>query len=193
MRILILDNYDSFTYNLYHMIEAVMPEDDRLDVRRNDEIRLDGLEVYDKIVISPGPGLPAQAGITCELIDKYAARKSILGVCLGHQAIGEVFGGRLLNLPEVLHGLAIKTTVIQRDEPLFFGCPDSFETGRYHSWVIDPETFPQVLEITAIDSRRLIMAIRHRRHDVRGVQFHPESIMTGVGQTMLKNWVEMRE
>jgi anthranilate synthase component II len=191
MRILILDNYDSFTYNLYHMIEAVMPDHVRLDVRRNDEISLAEAASYHKIVISPGPGLPARAGITCDLIDRYSAEKSILGVCLGHQAIAEVFGGSLQNLPTVLHGVAIQTTVVRRDEPLFYGCPESFETGRYHSWVIDPATFPSELEVTAIDSNRLIMAVRHRKYDVRGVQFHPESIMTGVGQTILKNWLEL--
>ncbi len=192
MHILILDNYDSFTYNLYHMIEAVMPADTRLEVRRNDQVSLEAAGAFDKIVISPGPGLPAQAGITCDLIGHYAASKSILGVCLGHQAIAEVFGGRLLNLPAVLHGVSIQTTVVQREEPLFFGCPDSFDTGRYHSWVVDPATFPSELEVTAIDEKRLIMALRHREYDVRGVQFHPESIMTGVGQAILKNWVEIR-
>ncbi len=191
MRILILDNYDSFTYNLFHLLEAVVPEGVILEVRRNDEISPEKASTFDKILISPGPGLPAGAGITREVIRRYANTKGIMGVCLGHQAIGEVFGARLVNLPGVLHGVAINTTVVQRDEPLFFGCPDSFETGRYHSWVIDQETFPAELEVTAVDKLGLIMALRHRKFDVRGVQFHPESIMTGVGQRILENWVKI--
>ncbi len=189
MQILILDNYDSFTYNLYHMVEAVMPEDYRLVVKRNDEISMEAAGVFDKIIISPGPGLPCDAGLSCELIANYAPKKSILGVCLGHQAIAEVFGGSLMNLDHVLHGKAIKTFVTDKEESLFFGCPESFYSGRYHSWVINPLKLPNVLKVTAVDEYKLIMAIRHTAYDVKGVQFHPESIMTDTGQQMLKNWV----
>ncbi len=190
MKILILDNYDSFTYNLYHMVEAVMPADFRLFVKRNDEISAEAAGRFDKIIISPGPGLPRDAGVSSELIDRYAAKKSILGVCLGHQAIAEVFGGNLMNLDRVLHGKAIETFVSDKNESLFFGCPESFHTGRYHSWVVDPSALPDTLKITAVDEHQLIMAIRHVRYDVKGVQFHPESIMTDAGQLMLKNWVQ---
>ncbi len=189
MKILILDNYDSFTYNLYHMVEDVMPESFHLEVLRNDQISVNAAGVYDKIIISPGPGLPKDAGITCALIDRYAPYKSILGVCLGHQAIGEVFGAGLMNLEQVLHGKAIKTIITDKQEPLFFGCPDDFETGRYHSWVIDPNTVPGNLKVTAVDEHKLIMAISHLQYDVKGVQFHPESIMTQTGKLILKNWI----
>ncbi len=190
MTILILDNYDSFTYNLYHMVEAVMPGDYRLVVKRNDEVSAEAAGKYDKIIISPGPGLPCDAGVSCDLVDRYAAEKSILGVCLGHQAIAEVFGGSLMNLDRVLHGKAIKTFVTDKDESLFFGCPKSFHSGRYHSWVVNPGNVPNDLKVTAVDEHKLIMAIRHVRYDVKGVQFHPESIMTESGQLMLKNWVQ---
>lgn len=189
MNILIIDNYDSFTYNLYHMVESVMDPGQSLTVRRNDEISLRAMAAYDKIIISPGPGLPAEAGITMEAIARYASSKSILGVCLGHQAIGEVFGGRLLNLNEVLHGKAIQTLIQKTDEALFAGCPRRFPTGRYHSWVIDHEAFPSVLEITATDELGLIMGVSHKEYDVKGVQFHPESVMTPVGSQILQNWV----
>lgn len=189
MKILILDNYDSFTYNLYHMVEDVMPEGVTLSVFRNDAISPDDVGQYDKIIISPGPGLPKDAGIVCEVIGRYAAEKSILGVCLGHQAIAETFGGKLMNLPEVLHGKAIKTSVAWKAEPLFAGCPETFETGRYHSWVVDPGTLPAIFQVTAIDGNGHIMAITHKKYDVRGVQFHPESIMTPPGRQILKNWV----
>lgn len=190
MHILIIDNYDSFTYNLYHIIEAVMPDSYRLTVRRNDQVSVGEAGKYDRFVISPGPGLPADAGISCELIRKYAGKKSILGICLGHQAIAEVFGGKLTNLDSVLHGKAIKTSVTQKNEPLFAGCPAHFETGRYHSWVVDPESLPAELVTTAVDSLGLVMAISHKNFDVKGVQFHPESVMTGTGRQILRNWVE---
>ena len=189
MKILILDNYDSFTYNLYHMVEDVIPEGVTLSVARNDAISPDDAGQYDKIIISPGPGLPKDAGIICEVIGRYGAEKSILGVCLGHQAIAETFGGELMNLPEVLHGKAIRTSVVSRDELLFAGCPATFETGRYHSWVVDPATLPACLQVTAIDGNGYIMAFTHQKYDVRGVQFHPESIMTPPGRQILKNWV----
>lgn len=191
MKILILDNYDSFTYNLYHMVEDVMPVGYRLCVKRNDEISLQEVDQYDKIIISPGPGLPKDAGITCDLIATYGANKSLLGVCLGHQAIAEVFGGKLTNLASVLHGKAIKTIITNKNEPLFFGCPATFDTGRYHSWVVDPVSLPSELTITATDELNLIMAISHKTLDVKGVQFHPESVMTGAGRQILKNWVNL--
>ncbi len=186
-RILILDNYDSFTYNLYHLVEAVMPENHSLTVMRNDAIDLVEAATYDKIIISPGPGLPKDAGITCKLIRELANTKSILGICLGHQAIAEVFGGKLVNLPGVLHGKAIQTLLTDVDEPLFEGCPKEFETGRYHSWVVD--VVPKDFLITAVDSMDLIMGISHKSLNVKGLQFHPESVMTPVGQSILKNWV----
>lgn len=191
MNILIVDNYDSFTYNLYHLVEAIMPATFRLSVYRNDQLSLDDVDAFQKIIISPGPGLPRDAGITCGLIRRYAPTKSILGVCLGHQAIAEVFGGRLLNLPEVLHGKAVKTIVTKPEEPLFMDCPTHFDTGRYHSWVVDPQYLPTELQVCATDEKGLIMAIRHNKYDIRGVQFHPESIMTPVGTKMLKNWVTL--
>ncbi|MFP4064057.1 MAG: anthranilate synthase component II [Bacteroidales bacterium] len=189
MQILIIDNYDSFTYNLYHILEAVMPENHRLTVRRNDEVSIREAGKFDRFVVSPGPGLPSEAGISCELIRKYAGEKSILGICLGHQAIAEVYGGTLMNLDSVMHGKAISTVVTQKSEPLFAGCPANFETGRYHSWVVDPESLPPELITTAIDSLGLVMAISHKNHDVKGLQFHPESVMTSTGRQILKNWV----
>ena len=189
MQILIVDNYDSFTYNLYHLTEATMPSGGRLTVLRNDAFGIAEVEKYDKVILSPGPGLPKDAGITCEVIEKYANRKSILGVCLGHQAIAEVFGGKLMNLPEVLHGKAIHTRVTDKEEPLFFNCPEQFDTGRYHSWVVDPGSLPADLVITAMDEKDLIMAFSHKDYDVKGVQFHPESIMTPAGRQILSNWV----
>ncbi len=191
MNILIIDNYDSFTYNLFHMVEAVMPAGFSLTVHRNDAITIDSVAVFDRIILSPGPGLPKDAGITCAVIERYGHEKPILGVCLGHQAIGEVFGGRLLNLDRVLHGRAIKTSIVDREEQLFRGCPEEFDTGRYHSWVIDPNYMPESLKVTAIDEQNLIMAIRHKEYDIRGVQFHPESIMTATGAQILNNWIQI--
>ena len=190
MKILILDNYDSFTFNLYHIVESLLPNGHVLEVHRNDQVSLEAVAHYDKIIISPGPGLPKEAGITCELIRRYAAEKSILGVCLGHQAITEVFGGRLKNLEQVLHGVFIHTKVVKSDALLFRNCPETFETGRYHSWVSEPETFPKELEITAMDASGNIMALQHKTFDLHGVQFHPESVMTPIGRQILRNWVE---
>ncbi len=189
MKILILDNYDSFTFNLFHIVESLLSDGDTLEVYRNDQIDLDAVGHYDKIIISPGPGLPEEAGITCELIRRYAPEKSILGVCLGHQAIVEVFGGRLQNLEQVLHGVSIPTNVVKPDALLFRNCPNVFETGRYHSWVADPDTFPKELEITAVDASGSIMALQHKSFHVHGVQFHPESVMTPIGKQILRNWV----
>lgn len=187
MKILVLDNYDSFTYNLVHLLKVLGAAP---DVHRNDKISLDEVAAYDKILLSPGPGLPADAGIMPELIRRYAPEKSILGVCLGHQAIGEAFGGSLVNLGEVVHGIATETTVLKHENTLFEGIPNSVKTCRYHSWIVRREDFPEVLEITAEDAAGNIMALRHRQYDVQGVQFHPESYITDYGQQMLANWLK---
>ncbi len=187
MKILVFDNYDSFTYNLVHYIEKIGPYE--LEVHRNDKIALNEIARFDKIVLSPGPGLPAEAGILKDLIQTYAASKSILGVCLGQQAIAEVFGGKLSNLDTVFHGVATEMDVL-RDDILFKGLPKKFKAGRYHSWVVDEKYFPAELEITVKDSNGFIMGLRHREYDLRGVQFHPESILTEHGEQMIRNWLE---
>jgi len=187
MRIMVLDNYDSFTYNLVHMLRELSNE--KVDVFRNDKVDLCEIEKYDKIVISPGPGLPDQAGITKEMIRYFAHAKSILGVCLGCQAIAEVYGGSLVNLDQVYHGVATLMSVMDPDEKLFNGVPESFTAGRYHSWVINKMDLPDVLKVTAKDDKGIIMAITHRSYDLRGVQFHPESVLTGYGKQMLINWL----
>ncbi len=186
MKILILDNYDSFTYNLVHYVEQFC---DDLTVKRNDEILLDTVDDFDAIVLSPGPGLPKDAGIMPELIKRYSSTKKILGVCLGHQAIGEAFGGKLKNLNQVHHGVSIPVNIIDRNESLFSGLPNRIDTGRYHSWVIDRETVPFQLMVTANDDDSQIMAIRHKEFDVCGVQFHPESLLTPEGLKIIENWV----
>jgi anthranilate synthase component 2 len=188
MKILVLDNYDSFTYNIVHYVEELV--DTKVDVFRNDEISLEDVAAYDKIILSPGPGVPSEAGILEPLIAKYGATKSILGVCLGCQAIGEVYGGTISNLNKVFHGVATPVSVINRDEFLFDGVPDTFMAGRYHSWVVDNEGLPADLLVTSRDAEGQIMGVMHRTHDVRGVQFHPESILTEHGKTMIKNWLE---
>jgi anthranilate synthase component 2 len=197
MKILLLDNYDSFTYNLAHYIRELgaaangvnTRSPQTLDIIRNDKISLDEVQKYDKIVLSPGPGIPSEAGIMPELIKRYAAHKSILGVCLGHQAIGEAFGGTLTNLSRVVHGVATSATVVVSDA-LFHNIPQTLNVGRYHSWVVDTTGFPADLEITARDAEGFIMALRHRHYDVRGVQFHPESILTEHGKQILQNWLQ---
>ncbi len=186
MKILILDNYDSFTYNLVQYLEEITGT--RPEVVRNDEITVGEVEKFDKIVLSPGPGLPRESGILCELIEQWAGKRPIFGVCLGLQAIGEVFGGRLENLANVYHGVATRMRVTDPDEPIFKNIPSDFEAGRYHSWVVSREGLPDCLVVTAEDENRQIMAMRHRDFDVRGVQFHPESIMTLHGKQMLQNW-----
>ncbi|MFO0322524.1 MAG: anthranilate synthase component II [Bacteroidota bacterium] len=186
MKLLLLDNYDSFTYNLVHLIEKV--SDIHIDVIRNDKISIDDVENYDKIILSPGPGLPKDAGIMPELIKKYGHKKSIFGVCLGLQAIGEAFGGSLKNLDTVFHGVATKIKIIG-DDKLFDNCPKTFTVGRYHSWVVNSNNLPNDLIITSIDDEGNIMSIKHQTLDVRGVQFHPESILSEYGETMLKNWL----
>jgi anthranilate synthase component II len=188
MKILLLDNYDSFTFNLFQLVGevgGVTPE-----VFRNDKIALEEIEKHDKILLSPGPGLPAEAGIMSELVKRFAPTKSILGVCLGHQCIAEVFGAKLENMSRVCHGIGIQTFVTRKDEKLFQNMPEKFESGRYHSWTVSAENFPASLEITAIDDENRVMALRHREFDSRGIQFHPESVLTPAGATIIKNWLE---
>jgi anthranilate synthase component 2 len=187
MKILVFDNYDSFTYNLVHYIEKVA-DTIEVDIHRNDKININEIEKYDKIVLSPGSGLPKDAGILLDVIKKFAPHKSILGVCLGHQAIAEAFGCSLKNLNTVFHGVATPITVIKEDV-LFENISPKFSVGRYHSWVIDNTNFPEELEITATDDKGNIMGICHKKYNVRGVQFHPESILTEHGFEIIKNWV----
>jgi len=186
MKILVLDNYDSFTYNLVYIVRK-LGYGGNMDVYRNDKINLDEVEAFDKILLSPGPGIPEEAGIMPELLKRYSSTKSILGVCLGHQAIGEAFGGTLTNLSEVLHGVA--STVTVAPDLLFEGIPDTFSIGRYHSWVINERTLSSDLEVIARTPDQQIMAVRHKEYDVRGVQFHPESILTENGVAIMKNWL----
>ena len=187
MNILVLDNYDSFTYNLVQYIQEILGS--RVDVFRNDAISLDAVDAYDVIVLSPGPGLPSEAGIMPDLIRRYAPTKDILGVCLGHQAIGEAFGGTLENLSQVYHGIETPVTTTVGDELLFRDIPEVFQAGGDTSWVVGREGLPSCLEVTAQDSRGVIMAMRHREYNLRGVQFHPESIMTRHGMRMLENFL----
>ena len=187
MRILVLDNYDSFTYNLVYIVRQ-LGYSAQMDVFRNDKINLENVANYDKILLSPGPGVPSEAGIMPDLLKKYSSSKSILGVCLGHQAIGEAFGGSLINLSEVLHGVASEVTV--QDDVLFKDIPQTFKIGRYHSWVIDESTLSSDLEVIARTPDQQIMAVRHKNFDVRGVQFHPESILTENGVKIMQNWLE---
>ena len=186
MKILVLDNYDSFTYNLVHYVEMVTNA--HVEVYRNNNISLAAISKYDKILLSPGPGIPSEAGILMNVIQEYAPTKSILGVCLGHQAIGEVFGGKLINLESVYHGVATEMEVV-KDDVLFKGISKKFKAGRYHSWVIDEKKFPEELEITVRDEHGHVMGLRHQKFDVRGVQFHPESVLTEHGVQMIKNWI----
>lgn len=186
-KILVIDNYDSFTYNLVHYLEDL---DCEVTVYRNDEFDLDEIAHFDKILLSPGPGIPDEAGLLKAVIQKYGPTKSIFGVCLGQQAIGEVYGGTLSNLDKVYHGVATTVKTIVNDELLFDGLESTFEVGRYHSWVVDANV-PDVLEITSIDENGQVMSLRHKSYDVRGVQFHPESVLTPDGKKMLENWVKI--
>ncbi|NOT52189.1 MAG: aminodeoxychorismate/anthranilate synthase component II [Chitinophagaceae bacterium] len=192
MKILVFDNYDSFTYNLVHLVGMITTS--KMDVFRNDRISLEKIKEYDKIILSPGPGIPKEAGLLLPLIKEYASSKSILGVCLGHQAIGEAFGGKLINLSTVYHGVA---TPIKIQEPkskkpnaVLNEMPGEIEVGRYHSWIISDEDFPGELEITARDENNYIMALQHKKYDVQGVQFHPESVLTPCGKIILQNWLK---
>ena len=190
-RILIFDNYDSFTYNLVHLVEKITGE--KVDVFRNDQIALEKVNDYDKIILSPGPGIPEEAGLLLPLIKEYASTKSILGVCLGHQAIAEAFGGKLINLSTVFHGVAtpIKILSLQAGQKskILQGLPETIEVGRYHSWIVSDEDFPATLEVTARDENGYIMGLQHKAFDVQGVQFHPESVLTPDGEKMMRNWL----
>ncbi len=191
MKILVFDNYDSFTYNLVHLVEKITHQ--KVDVFRNDEIALEKVAEYDKIILSPGPGIPEEAGLLLPLIKMYAPTKSMLGVCLGHQAIGQAFGGTLTNLSTVYHGVAtpiqIKNEELIIKNSLFTGLTQEIEVGRYHSWVVDVNGFPTNLEITATDENGYVMALKHKTYDVQGVQFHPESVLTPDGETIIRNWL----
>ena len=188
MKVLVLDNYDSFTFNLVQYIERILQQ--KVDVFRNDQIMLEEIEQYDAIILSPGPGVPSEAGIMPELIKRYAPTKPILGVCLGHQAIGEAFGGALENLTQVYHGIETPIQVVDESEVLFKDIPKVFQAGRYHSWVVRKEELPEAFIVTAVDEQGIVMAMRHKEYNVRGVQFHPESIMTEWGMRMLENFFE---
>jgi len=187
MKILVFDNYDSFTYNLVHYIEKITNKS--VDVFRNDEISLEEVGKYDKIVLSPGPGIPDEANLLKPLIKEYGPTKSILGVCLGVQAIAEVYGGSLINLKSVYHGVATEMEHFGNDDVLYRGIPKHFDAGRYHSWIVDKTTLPSCFEVSCLDSEKQIMSIFHKTQDVRGVQFHPESILTPEGEKMIRNWL----
>lgn len=186
MKTVIIDNYDSFTYNLAHLVKELGAE---VDVLRNDKFELEELEKYDKIILSPGPGIPKEAGLLLEVIRTYAGRKPILGVCLGEQAIGQAFGGKLTNLSEVFHGIQTNVKIKNKDY-IFSGLPTEIPVGRYHSWVVDTDGFPEELVITAISSEGQIMALKHREYDVHGIQFHPESVLTPDGKQIVGNWLK---
>lgn len=189
-KILIIDNYDSFTYNLVHLVNEIGLQ---CDVWRNDKFAIGDVDAYSHIILSPGPGIPSEAGLLLEVIEKYAPTKSIFGVCLGQQAIAEVFGGKLYNLSRPMHGIATPIRVTDPQEKLFTGLPQSFKVGRYHSWVVDRDGFPAVLTVTAIDEQdNSIMALRHKDYDVRGVQFHPESVLTEHGRAIMQNWLGLK-
>lgn len=186
MKILVLDNYDSFTYNLVYLLR-VLGFGENMDIYRNDKISLEDVNAYDKILLSPGPGVPSEAGIMPALISQYAAHKDILGICLGHQAIGEAFGSKIINLSEVVHGVATEVSI--SPDSIFKGLPEKFKIGRYHSWVIDESTLSPDLEVTAKTPDGQIMAVRHKQYKVKGLQFHPESILSEHGKQMIQNWL----
>ena len=197
MKILVFDNYDSFTYNLVHLVEKILHQ--KVEVFRNDELPLEKVEQYDKIILSPGPGIPSEAGLLLPLIREFAPKKSILGVCLGHQAIGEAFGGKLVNLSTVFHGVATPVQLVAAKNGkakegkalsrLFIGMPSEIEAGRYHSWVVSEKDFPGELEITAWDNNHYVMGLQHKKFDVQGIQFHPESVLTPRGEEIMRNWL----
>lgn len=191
MKILVFDNYDSFTYNLVHVVEKILNQ--KVDIFRNDKITLDQVNDYDKIILSPGPGIPVEAGLLLPLIQQYAPIKSILGVCLGHQAIAEAFGGSLNNLKNVFHGIATPIQLLKNERnetpTIFNQLPEQITVGRYHSWVVNEDDLPEELTITSRDESGLIMALQHKKYDVTGVQFHPESVLTPHGETIIRNWL----
>lgn len=186
MKILVLDNYDSFTYNLVYILRELHGE---VDIYRNDKIALEDVAAYDKILLSPGPGIPSEAGILQDLIREYGPTKSILGICLGHQAIGEVYGAVLENMTDVLHGISDKAIVTDPTERIFQDLPSEIQVGRYHSWTVIPETFTDEIRITALDEKGRVMGLSHNAYDVKGLQFHPESVLTDHGKQMLQNWL----
>ena len=187
MKTVIIDNYDSFTYNLAHLVKALGAE---VTVLRNDQFSIDALEAYDKIILSPGPGIPSEAGLLLDVIKTYAGRKPMLGVCLGHQAIGEAFGAQLENLSEVFHGVATPAHIVA-DDPIFCGLPKTFTVGRYHSWVVATDQLPDCLTVTAVSDEGQIMALRHKEYDIHGIQFHPESVLTPEGSIIIKNFIDL--
>lgn len=186
-KILVIDNYDSFTYNLVHLLQELGEE---YVVWRNDKFRLEEVDDFDKILLSPGPGIPEEAGLLLDVIKTYAPSKSILGICLGQQAIAEVFGGKLFNMPKPLHGVATSIQVTDDREPLFYDFPRDSQIGRYHSWAVEKESLPECLQITALDPDGIIMALKHKTFRVRGMQFHPESILTDNGKILISNWLK---
>ena len=192
-KIAIIDNYDSFTYNLSHLVKQLSSvsgeSEGAVTVFRNDKFAMEQLEDFDKLILSPGPGIPSEAGLLMDVIRNYADRKPILGICLGHQALGEYFGARLVNLGEVVHGVARPAHIVAEDE-LFHGLPQTITVGRYHSWVVSTIELPSCLEVTSVSDEGQIMSIRHRTLDIHGLQFHPESVLTPDGETILKNWLE---
>lgn len=186
MKILVLDNYDSFTYNLVYILRELS---NQVDIFRNDKIALEDVGRYDKILLSPGPGIPSEAGIMHDVIREYGATKSILGICLGHQGIGEVYGAKLENMTDVLHGISDTAIVTDASERIFRGLPERIKVGRYHSWTVMPDTFPEDVAITALDEKGRVMGLSHKKFDVKGLQFHPESVLTEHGREMLQNWL----
>lgn len=186
-KILVIDNYDSFTYNLVHLLQEL---NETYEVVRNDKFELEYVDQFEKILLSPGPGIPEEAGLLMDVIRTYAPTKSILGICLGQQAIAEVFGGTLFNLPKPLHGVASSIIITDAEEKIFQGFPHDSKIGRYHSWAVEPRTLPSALKVTAVDENGIIMALAHKEYDVRGMQFHPESVLTDNGKTLIANWLK---
>lgn len=185
MKIAMIDNYDSFTYNLVHLVRELGAD---ITVFRNDQFQLEELDQFDRIMLSPGPGIPEEAGLLLDVIRTYSGKKPILGICLGEQAIGQVFGGTLVNLSDVFHGVQTPCSIMVQD-CLFEGLPSQIQVGRYHSWVVSADTLPECLEATALSDEGQIMALRHKTYDVRGIQFHPESVLTPDGMKMIENWL----
>ena len=188
MKILVIDNYDSFTYNLVYILREL---NDQVDIFRNDKISLEEVGKYDKILLSPGPGIPSEAGILQDVVREYGPTKSILGICLGHQGIGEVYGANLENMTDVLHGISDTAFVTDSEERIFKGLPSEIKVGRYHSWTVIPETFTDDIKITALDDKGRVMGLSHKTYDVKGLQFHPESVLTEHGKEMLQNWLSI--